>query len=278
MINNEKKYISSYNNKIKKGSEKVPVTLYNKSLLINRINLLELINDSPPKKLKNNLLPLYQNSFLFNNKLKYADTKRTNNSYNNKILKDVNLIKNKIYTEKIDNNTTQNIKTAFNKNNELKNKFLLYSMYEGDKNHQKKEFSLTKNIPFLVEYKNKKSNISNNLALTYKNKMNDELKYLQKQYYLIDKVNNNKEENKNNKKIKYSYNDYADKTMIYNHPQLYYINNYKKMKLPNIDFVIKRPCLTEAIPDKNEALNYKDLMRLKNYIKMKKIQKPIFIA
>ena len=116
---------------------------------------------------------------------------------------------------------------------------------------------------------------------TLKSDLSEELKYLQRQYYLIDKINKNNNSNysyEKGKKRIFEYNDYADKNIIYNHPQLYYINKNKKNFLPKLNFSIKRKNLTNDITDKAEIINHKNLMKLSNFIKMNKSKKPKFIG
>jgi hypothetical protein len=291
MLNDNEQKIKSY---YKKESEKRPIKLYNKSLLMNKIDVAELTNNTNSSSSidRNFGVPVY---YTFFNKNRNTDNKRSNYSYNSKIIKDIKFIKKKIYDiknakyTKYTKNTAQSIKAFINEKNEIKNKYLTHRghLVESEKKNQKKIYSFTKNNnhPYiLLEYKKKNKYISPNLTINLNDELKENIRYLQKQYYLIDKVDNKKEEsicNSNKKKI-YSYIDYADRTNIYNHPQLYYINNrihkHKKIKLPNIEYSINTQCLTESIPNKNEILSKNDLLQLRDFVKMKKTKKPIFFA
>ena len=290
MLNDDEKKISTYYNKSKRDKEKKPIKLYNKAILTNKIDIQELTNNTNSSSSidRNFAVPIYHNTFFRKNIFYNINNKRSNNSYNSKILKDIKFIKKKIYDIKNDkntNNTTQSIKALFNEKNELKKKYLFNKCHpiEKDKKNEKKAYSFTKNNPFiLLEYKKKNKYISPNITINIENEFSEKIKYLQKQYYLIDKVEDKEENEIPIKKKIYSYIDYADNTNIFNHPQLYYINNrinkHKKIKLPNIDHSINMQCLTQAVPDKNGILSKNVLLQLRDFIKMKKTKKPIFLV
>ena len=275
MKKNEKIIIYNYQSKPKKDSQPNRLNIYHKFFCFNSLDLLEVSNPSNTsnmKSLKNTLFPINQKSFSSNKK-----QININKSYKDKILNEIKFIKNKIYTETKDKNEPQETR---NKSIELKKNLLLDSIYNEKKlrmnsnknNNKKKDF-------FLIKYKyNNNENLKNFTTHYIKNELNKELNYLQKQYYLMDYSNINNNEEKMNNKRKYVFTDYANKNTIYNHPQLYYINNNKRNILPKIDYSIKKTWLTESIPDKTEFINKSDFIKLNKFIKMKKFAKPIFIA
>ena len=268
---NEQKNIFSYKRK--------PENQYkidSNSFCLNNIDNLGLTNN---EKFKKNIAQGDNNSYLFNNRVN-----NTTKLFNHNLLNEIKYIKNKIYFEnkKEKNKNDLEMKSRY-KSLEYKKKLLLNSIFDrkitdiSNSNNNKKIYTnkKIKNYSYIKPYFNKLGNINQGITPDLKNALNEELKNLQKQYYLIDKPNK-KEDNKIKKIKKYGFFDYAEKNTIYNHPQLYYINRNKKRNLPKINFSIKMNCLTESIPDKTELINKKDLLNLNDFIKMKKNKRPIF--
>lgn len=262
---NEQKNILSYKSKPKNKKK-----LENKSFDFNNIDILDLTNNS---KIKKNIFDINNNSYLFNNKLN-----NTNKLYKDKILDEMKYINNKFYFERIKekNKNDLGLKSK-NKSLEYKRKILLNSTYDKklvEINNNKKRYNMKmENYSYIKPYL---GNLNTELTPALKNQLNEELKYLQKQYYLMDKINNKEQHKQIKRPKKYGFFDYAENNTIYNHPQLYYINTNKKRILPKIDFSIKMTCLTGSIPDKNELLYKNDLINLNDFTKMKKSKRPIF--
>ena len=283
MNNNENKKIYNYQQKeAKYQTNKKPIKITNKTFFINRFDILENLNFSNFKSLKKEKIPLSRHSPKSNNK-----SKSLLKSNKDKILNEITFIKNKIYSEK--KNPSNLLERINNKNNVIKKKFFLNSLKDILKEENENNSSKN-NIISIIKKENDclKSKINKNKKLynynynfnniqSIKKALNEELKYLQKQYYIMDQISN-KEKEKNKKYKKYNYFDYADKNTVYNHPQFYFINIDKKMSLPKIDLSIKKTCLTEAIPDKNGLINKIDFKNFNEYYKMKKYKKPLFIA
>ena len=283
MNKNEKKKIYSYQNKeAKSQTNKRPIKIINKTFFINHFDILENLNNSNLKSFKKikekekEIKTLSRNSPISNNK-----SRSLFKSNKVKILNDMNFIKNKIYSEK---KTPSNLLERINnKNNDIKKKLYLNSLKdilieENNSNSNKNSINKKKKDILLKSKINKNKKIYYNFNYSniqsIKKALNEELKYLQKQYYIMDQINDRE---KNKKYKKYNYFDYADKNMVYNHPQFYFINIDKKLSLPKIDFSIKKTCLTEAIPDKTELINKSDFKTFNEYFKMKKNKKPLFI-
>ena len=269
MKKNDKNNILSYANESKKFSNNNQLKEIKKSFFINNFDILESLDSNIHSKLnseKKNIISL-NNKTLLSNKKPIS----LKESYKHKIIKDINFINNKIFLKGKDKDIPTNLKTTRYKSNEIKKMFLINSFYnkkkEDKKNTIPKKFFNIK--PLQTDY----TNIT--MTQTIRNQLNKELKYLQKQYHLLDKINYVEE---NEKKKKVEFNDYADKNVIYNHPQLYYINSNRKGILPRIDYSIKTSCLTESLPDREEIFNKSNLNKFSEYFKIKKSKKPLFIA
>ena len=268
MKQNEKNNILSYTYKNKKYPDNNQLKEINNSLNINKNNILKSFDPIIPFDFKSNKNRI----FSLRHKSLFSTRKQINlnTSYKNTILKDINFINNKIYSK--DKSLSPKYK-KYQNNIEIKKKILLNSLY--NKKIDNKEYTISKKYLNKNHLKHDNDNKYINMTQTLKDVLNKELKYLQKQYYLIDKINDNDEKEQ---KKKYGYKDYADKNIIYNHPQLYYINSKRKSILPKIDNSIKTSCLTEAIPDKEEIINQNVLKKYNDFIKSKKSKKPLFIA
>ena len=273
----DKNNIFSYLNNQKDLLEKKSPNIINNSFFLNRLDILEKNLNSNLKLRKNILNDLNQNLFSFNYKKINIDPK---NLYKDKILNEMKYIKNKIYKDKLENKkVSDKIKNSLYQNNELNKKFIINSTKEN-----KNKTMLIKKINNCPKTFSYIKTTYNNIIENYYHKntqlnpeLKDELKYFQKIYYSMDKVANKEVQIKNEKNNKFCFNDYADKTIIYNHPQLYYINKNKNYILPKLNFSIKKRSLTENIPYQNEILK-DDLIKLKYYNKIKKNKKPIFFA
>ena len=258
LIYSNKKIKDSNNNKLKDIKN---------LLLINNLDILKSLNLSINPKFKSenkNINPSSHKSLSSNKK-----PLNLNTSFKYKILKDINLLNNKMYSQGMAK--PHNSMTTRYKSNEIKKKLLLTSIYNIKKEDNKyvipKKYFNKK--PLQTDY----TNIT--MTQTLRNKLNEEFKKLQKQYHLLDKINYS---NEYGKKKKIEFNDYANKNVIYNHPQLYYINSNRKGILPKIDYSIKISCLTEALPGKEEILNKSDLKNFNEYFKIKRMKKPLFIV
>ena len=128
--------------------------------------------------------------------------------------------------------------------------------------------SLKKKFPIID-----KTDDSNNKAKT--SVKIDQVHNLQKLYYKLDETDKSKNDLSNIKKFTFC--DYANKNIIYNHPQLYLIKRHDNLpKLRNTRF-IKFFSLTKNLPEKNnDNIEKKEVEELINYKNMQKKQRSVF--
>ena len=130
--------------------------------------------------------------------------------------------------------------------------------------------------PFLKKFPiiDKNNNSKNKMK---KNIKTDQVHNLQKLYYRLDATDKSKNDSK---KVKtFTFSDYANKNVIYNHPQLYLINKHDNLpKLQNTHF-IKFFNLTKRLPERNnDSIEKKEVEELINYKSMQKRQKSVFFT
>lgn len=241
-----------------------------------RINKLLNYNKTLSSTIKNdqNQRALFKNKLL--NDLKFLN-KKVNSDISDKTIDPVKDRKIYVFGFPIDNKILKNI------TNPKPQRIFFNSKYGKDSSSLKDNKTKAKNKSVsYFSHKNKKSNqgISN-------------VKDLQQIYYNLDKDENNfkfnkdieKDEKKNNyeegRYIKWTFSNYAIKNDIYNHPQLYMINENNKNKnhLPNIQnrSNAKELEITDLLNSENEYEKMeKNKINYNCYKKIKSKRKPNF--
>ena len=130
--------------------------------------------------------------------------------------------------------------------------------------------TLLKKFPKIFKTENSNSKMKTNFKI-------DQVYNLQKLYYKLDATDKSKNDWAKTKK--FTFGDYANKNIIYNHPQLYLISKHDNLpKLQNTHF-IKFFNLTKRLPERNnDSIEKKEVEELINYKSMQKRQKSVFFT
>ena len=146
------------------------------------------------------------------------------------------------------------------------------SIFNSDKKNDNRRLegknTLLKKFPKIDKSGNLNSKMKTSIEI-------DQVHNLQKLYYKLDATSKSK--NDLAKVKKYTFGDYANKNIIYNHPQLYLISKHDNLpKLQNTHF-IKFFNLTKRLPERNNySIEKKEVEELINYNSMQKRQKSVF--